>query len=152
MGEEERRCAAARGPSHPDVGAAARTAVGAAPAHGRGQADRQDRARTRRGGKREGVGMTDVRMKVWRGDATGGAFVDFTVPADEGMVVLDVVHRIQATHAPDLAVRWNCKAGKCGSCSAEINGHPKLMCMTRMSIFEAGETITVAPMKTFPLI
>ena len=96
--------------------------------------------------------MTDVRMKVWRGDSTGGAFVEYSVPTDEGMVVLDVVHRIQAAHAPDLAVRWNCKAGKCGSCSAEINGDPKLMCMTRMNTFEAGEEITVSPLKTFPLV
>ncbi len=91
-------------------------------------------------------------MKVWRGDASGGAFVEYTVPSDEGMVVLDVVHRIQATAAPDLAVRWNCKAGKCGSCSAEINGHPRLMCMTRMNAFEPGEEITVSPVKTFPVI
>ena len=49
----------------------------------------------------------------------------------EGMVVLDAVNHIQATQANDLAYRWNCKAGKCGSCSAEINGMPKLMCMTR---------------------
>jgi succinate dehydrogenase / fumarate reductase iron-sulfur subunit len=91
-------------------------------------------------------------MKVWRGDSAGGAFVDYTVPTDEGMVVLDVVHRIQATHAPDLAVRWNCKAGKCGSCSAEINGDPKLMCMTRMNTFEAGEEIMVSPLKTFPVV
>ena len=96
--------------------------------------------------------MTDVRLSVWRGDASGGAFVDYTVPADEGMVVLDVVHRIQATEAPDLAVRWNCKAGKCGSCSAEINGHPKLMCMTRMNTFAPGEEITVSPLKTFPVV
>jgi len=96
--------------------------------------------------------VADVSLNVWRGDANGGAFVQYTVPADEGMVVLDVVHRIQATHAPDLAVRWNCKAGKCGSCSAEINGHPKLMCMTRMNTFEPGEEITVSPVKTFPVV
>jgi len=95
---------------------------------------------------------TNIRMKVWRGDDTGGAFVEFAVPSDPGMVVLDVVHRIQATQAPDLAVRWNCKAGKCGSCSAEINGHPKLMCMTRMNEFAPGEVITVSPVKTFPVI
>src|SRR5207245_10145152 len=82
------------------------------------------------GHRRERV--TDVRMKIWRGDRTGGDFVEYAVPSDPGMVVLDVVHRIQATHAPDLAVRWNCKAGKCGSCSAEVNGHPVLMCLTRM--------------------
>ncbi|MGH2500157.1 MAG: succinate dehydrogenase/fumarate reductase iron-sulfur subunit [Candidatus Limnocylindria bacterium] len=91
-------------------------------------------------------------MKVWRGDRRGGEFRRYTVPADEGMVVLDVVFRIQATHAPDLAVRWNCKAGKCGSCSAEINGHPRLMCMTRMSTFAPGEEVTVSPLRTFPIV
>ena len=93
-----------------------------------------------------------VTMQVWRGDAAGGAFQEYRVEADEGMVVLDVIHRIQAVHAPDLAVRWNCKAGRCGSCSAEVNGRPRLMCMTRMNIFAPGETITVAPLKTFPRI
>jgi succinate dehydrogenase / fumarate reductase iron-sulfur subunit len=93
----------------------------------------------------------EALMRVWRGDAKGGAFREYRVPLGEGMVVLDVIHAIQATQAPDLAVRWNCKAGKCGSCSAEINGRPKLMCMTRMDTFTPGEPVTVAPMKTFPL-
>ena len=68
--------------------------------------------------------MADVTMRIWRGDATGGDFEDYTLAQNEGEVVLDVIHRIQATEAPDLACRWNCKAGKCGSCSAEINGKP----------------------------
>jgi succinate dehydrogenase / fumarate reductase, iron-sulfur subunit len=93
----------------------------------------------------------EVTMRVWRGDAKGGAFKDYRVPVQEGMVVLDVIHTIQATQAGDLACRWNCKAGKCGSCSAEINGKPRLMCMTRMDTFEPGETVTVSPIKTFPL-
>ncbi|MCL4422232.1 MAG: succinate dehydrogenase/fumarate reductase iron-sulfur subunit [Actinobacteria bacterium] len=96
--------------------------------------------------------MADVKMHLWRGDAGGGEFREYRLPAQEGEVVLDVVHRIQATQANDLAVRWNCKAGKCGSCSAEINGKPRLMCMTRMDTFTEGETITVAPMRTFPII
>jgi succinate dehydrogenase iron-sulfur subunit len=91
-------------------------------------------------------------MRVFRGDAGGGDFKEYTVEGGEGMVVLDVVHRIQATHAPDLACRWNCKAGKCGSCSAEINGKPRLMCMTRMDIFEENEVVSVAPMRTFPIV
>jgi succinate dehydrogenase / fumarate reductase iron-sulfur subunit len=93
-----------------------------------------------------------VHMQVWRGDGSGGQFRDYRVEAGEGMVVLDVIHAIQAQQANDLAVRWNCKAGKCGSCSAEINGKPRLMCMTRMNTFQPGETITVSPIKTFPLI
>jgi succinate dehydrogenase / fumarate reductase iron-sulfur subunit len=93
-----------------------------------------------------------VLMRVWRGDASGGDFLDFRVQAEEGEVVLDVLHRIQAQQANDLAIRWNCKAGKCGSCSAEVNGMPRLTCMTRMDIFEADEPITVAPMRTFPIV
>jgi len=96
--------------------------------------------------------MPTFTMKVFRGQPGQGDFRDYRVDVDEGMVVLDVIHRIQATQAPDLACRWNCKAGKCGSCSAEINGKPRLMCMTRMDTFAAGETISVAPIRTFPLI
>ena len=91
-------------------------------------------------------------MRIWRGDASGGDFVNYTVEVEDGEVVLDAIHRLQATDASDLAVRWNCKAGKCGSCSAEINGKPGLMCMTRLSTFEPGETVTVTPMRTFPVI
>jgi succinate dehydrogenase / fumarate reductase, iron-sulfur subunit len=94
----------------------------------------------------------EASFRVWRGEDTGGDLVDYTVEVNEGEVVLDVIHRLQATQAPDLAVRWNCKAGKCGSCSAEINGKPKLMCMTRMNTFAPGEQITVTPMRTFPVI
>ncbi|MFC0545564.1 succinate dehydrogenase/fumarate reductase iron-sulfur subunit [Kutzneria chonburiensis] len=93
-----------------------------------------------------------AKFKVWRGDAEGGDLQDFTVEVNEGEVVLDVIHRLQATQAPDMAVRWNCKAGKCGSCSAEINGRPRLLCMTRMSTFTEDETVTVTPMRTFPVI
>ncbi len=94
----------------------------------------------------------ELVMKLWRGDAGGGEFVEYRLPAQEGEVVLDVVHRIQATEAPDLAVRWNCKAGKCGSCSAEINGRPRLMCMTRMSTLPTDEPVTVSPMRGFPVM
>src|SRR5882672_7392713 len=96
--------------------------------------------------------MATRMFHVWRGDKSGGAFRDYQVDIDEGMVVLDIIHRIQATQAPDLAVRWNCKAGKCGSCSCEINGKPRLSCMTRMNSFGPDETITVTPIKAFPVI
>ncbi|MDP3714134.1 MAG: succinate dehydrogenase/fumarate reductase iron-sulfur subunit [Mycobacteriales bacterium] len=94
----------------------------------------------------------DARLRVWRGDASGGGFREFTVQVNEGEVVLDIIHRLQATQAPDLAVRWNCKAGKCGSCSAEINGRPRLLCLTRMSTFDPAEVLTVTPMRAFPVI
>jgi succinate dehydrogenase / fumarate reductase iron-sulfur subunit len=90
------------------------------------------------------------QFKIWRGERGTGAFVDFTTDVVEGMVVLDAVHEIQAKQANDLAVRWNCKAGKCGSCSAEINGSPKLMCMTRLDQLPNDKPITVEPMRAFP--
>ncbi len=93
-----------------------------------------------------------AKFRVWRGDSDKGDLQDYTVEVNEGEVILDIIHRLQATQAPDLAVRWNCKAGKCGSCSAEVNGRPRLMCMTRMSTFTEEETITVTPMRTFPVI
>ena len=96
--------------------------------------------------------MASATFRIWRGDSTGGKFVDYTTEVESGMVVLDVVHRIQATQANDLAVRWNCKAGKCGVCSAEINGKPRLMCMTRMSQIPLDQPVTVEPMHTFPKI
>ncbi len=93
-----------------------------------------------------------LKMKLWRGDQSGGELQDYDVEVETGEVVLDAIHRVQATQAGDLAVRWNCKAGKCGSCSAEVNGRPRLMCMTRLSDFDPTETITVTPMRTFPVI
>jgi succinate dehydrogenase / fumarate reductase iron-sulfur subunit len=93
-----------------------------------------------------------VKLRIWRGDANDGALQDVEVEANEGEVVLDLIHRVQATQISDLAVRWNCKAGKCGSCSMEINGRPRLACMTRTNMFEEGETITVTPLRAFPVI
>jgi len=94
----------------------------------------------------------DAHFRVWRGDIDGGDLVDFTVPVNLGEVVLDVLHRIQATQAGDLAIRWNCKAGKCGSCSAEVNGRPRLLCMTRMNLFTASDPVVVTPLRAFPVI
>ncbi len=91
-------------------------------------------------------------FNIWRGDRTSGAFQSYATEVTSGMVVLDAVHQIQAEHANDLAVRWNCKAGKCGSCSAEINGMPKLMCMTRLNTLPLDKPVTVEPMHAFPRI
>src|SRR4051812_7271039 len=91
-------------------------------------------------------------LRIWRGNEGGGDFVDYEVGTYTGMVVLDAVHAVQAKDAPDLAVRWNCKAGRCGSCSAEINGKPRLLCMTRMSHLPPNDPIVITPMQTFPIL
>jgi len=96
--------------------------------------------------------MPDATLKVFRGTKEGGQYETYKVPIEDGMVVLDAIHYIQQNFDPNIAVRWNCKAAKCGSCSAEVNGKPSLMCKTRMDRFEPGEDILVEPVKTFPLI
>src|SRR5438105_2140026 len=96
--------------------------------------------------------MPQRTFRIWRTQENAGEFKDYAAEVGEGMVVLDAVHQIQATQAPDLACRWNCKAGKCGSCSAEINGQPKLMCMTRISDLPPELPVIVEPMQAFPTI
>jgi len=94
--------------------------------------------------------MERATFRIWRGTPDGGDFQEFETEVWHGMVVLDAVRAIQAEQAPDLAVRWNCKAGKCGSCSAEVNGMPRLMCMTRVRQMDISRPITVEPLRAFP--
>ncbi|NOT64082.1 MAG: succinate dehydrogenase/fumarate reductase iron-sulfur subunit [Acidobacteria bacterium] len=96
--------------------------------------------------------MADATLRVYRGDKDGGKHEDYQVPVAPGMVVLDALHYIQGHQAPDLAVRWNCKAAKCGSCSGEVNGRPKLMCKTRLDDLPLDQPITINPLKSFPII
>ena len=98
--------------------------------------------------------MSRATFRIWRSEPGGasGGFKDYTTEISDGMVVLDAVHKIQAEQAPDLACRWNCKAGKCGSCSAEINGKPRLMCMSRLNSINLDEPVTIEPLRTFPLV
>lgn len=91
-------------------------------------------------------------LNIYRGDNDSGEMVEYQVPLAPGMVVLDAIHKVQELHAPDLAVRWNCKAGKCGSCGGEVNGKPRLMCMDRMDKYPAGQPISIRPMKSFPVM
>ncbi len=96
--------------------------------------------------------MATATFMIWRGDSEGGEFKEYTTELTEGMVVLDAMRQVQAIQAHDLAIRWNCKAGRCGSCSAEVNGQPKLMCMTRMGDLPTDRPITVEPMNAFPIM
>ncbi|MHA2032039.1 MAG: succinate dehydrogenase/fumarate reductase iron-sulfur subunit [Candidatus Kariarchaeaceae archaeon] len=97
--------------------------------------------------------LKNIKVLVELGDPEKGSqFEEYDVEVDPTMVVLDVIHKIQATDNPELAVRWNCKAGKCGSCGAEVNGNPKLMCMSKLSDYDFSKPLVVQPMKSFPLI
>lgn len=94
-----------------------------------------------------------ITLRVYRGDATGGEERDYEVTTFPGMVVLDAMHQIQGFQDSTVGVRWNCKAAKCGSCSAEINGKPRLMCKSRVEdYYDENGVIRVHPLKTFPVI
>jgi succinate dehydrogenase / fumarate reductase iron-sulfur subunit len=96
--------------------------------------------------------MSEAVLQVFRGGPEGGEAVEYRVPVAPGMVVLDALHYVQGHLAPDLAVRWNCKAGKCGSCSAEVNGRPRLTCKTRLDSLPLDQPITIVPLKAFPVV
>src|ERR1043166_4592872 len=96
--------------------------------------------------------MADATFRIFRGDKLKGELVDYQVPIAPGMVVFDALHYVQGHQAPDLAVRWNCKAGKCGSCSAEVNGRPRLTCKTMLDSLPLDQPITIVPLKAFPVI
>lgn len=93
----------------------------------------------------------NARVRIFRHDPAGaepGGFAEYEVPFEEGMSVLDAVNYVSNYIDTSLSVRWNCKAARCGSCAAEIDNVPRLMCKTKMS---AG-TVTVGPMRAFPLV
>jgi succinate dehydrogenase / fumarate reductase iron-sulfur subunit len=94
---------------------------------------------------------TKIKVRINRGDAgdVEGNWQEYEVPLAKGMVVLDTVLWVQMHVANDLAARWNCKAAKCGSCSAEVNGKPRLMCKTRVEDFDLNEPLVIEPMRTF---
>ncbi len=97
--------------------------------------------------------MEKVKLSIQRSEPSAGVPVrydQFEVPYEEGMVVLDAVHYVENNSDPTLAVRWNCKAARCGSCSAEINGKPRLMCKTRVD--DLGENIKIEPMRAYPVV
>src|SRR3982750_138758 len=93
----------------------------------------------------------EVTLSIHRGTRESGTMVEYTVPRPPGMVVLGPPPSVRAPGEPALPCRWNCKAGRCGSCSAEVNGKPRLMCMDRVDKYPAGEPITIRPMKSFPV-
>lgn len=57
-----------------------------------------------------------IKFRIMRGDTKGQQEAnEYEVPYAPGMVVLDAIRWVQENEAPDLAVRWNCKAAHCGS-------------------------------------
>ncbi len=97
--------------------------------------------------------MADLKVRVWRGDETGGDWAEFAVPARENQTILDVVTQIQREQAPDLAYRFSCRVGMCGSCAMEVNGRARWTCRTHVKrVAVPGETLEIRPLANLPVI
>jgi len=97
--------------------------------------------------------MANLKVRIWRGDESGGDWAEFGVPARENQTILDVVTQIQREQAPDLAYRFSCRVGMCGSCAMEVNGRARWTCRTHVKRVAApGETLEIRPLANLPVI
>jgi fumarate reductase iron-sulfur subunit len=97
--------------------------------------------------------METLKVKVWRGDAAGGAFAEYAVPAQDNQTVLDVVTHIQRELEPALAYRFACRVGMCGSCAMEVNGRARWTCRTHVKrVAKLGEALELRPLANLPVI
>ncbi|MEM7507509.1 MAG: 2Fe-2S iron-sulfur cluster-binding protein [Pseudomonadota bacterium] len=78
--------------------------------------------------------------------------VRYEIPARENQTVLDVVTEVQRRHAPDLAYRFACRVGVCGSCAMMVNGVPRWTCRTHVSKVAEGGGLTIEPLRNLPVI
>jgi fumarate reductase iron-sulfur subunit len=92
-----------------------------------------------------------LRVKVWRSETSGG-LVSYEVPRYESQTVLDVVTFIQRQMQPDLAYRFACRVGMCGSCAMNVNGKARWTCRTHVSKVAIGNELEIAPLSNLPVI
>ncbi len=91
-------------------------------------------------------------VEVWRGDASGGAFRDYRVPARPSQTILDIVTWIQRHLDPGLSYRYACRVGMCGTCAMTVNGRPRWTCRTLLGTVAGEGTLRVAPLANLPVI
>jgi len=91
-------------------------------------------------------------VSVWRGNAKGGRFHGYRVPAQDSQTVLDVVTWIQRNLEPKLTYRFACRVGMCGSCAMMVNGEPRWTCRTHVQKVLKGKMLTIAPLRNLPVI
>ena len=93
-----------------------------------------------------------LRVSVWRGDAAGGDFARYEVPQRANQTVLDVVTHIQREIEPELAYRFACRVGMCGSCAMTVNGKARWTCRTHVSRVAQEGALELRPLANLPVI
>ncbi len=97
------------------------------------------------------INPTSLSVRIWRGK-DHGELQTYQVPARENQTVLDVITEVQRLHAPDLAYRFACRVGVCGSCAMTVNGKPRWTCRTHVKKVAAEGVLTVEPLRNLPRI
>ncbi|MCW8084603.1 succinate dehydrogenase/fumarate reductase iron-sulfur subunit [Sabulicella glaciei] len=92
--------------------------------------------------------MAQLKVRIQRGDG----MAEYGVAARENQTVLDVVTEIQREQQPDLAYRFACRVGMCGSCAMEVNGVARWTCRTHVRKVAEDGTLTLRPLANLPVI
>lgn len=90
-------------------------------------------------------------VKIWHGQ-DDGEFRDYQIALRDNQTVLDVVSEIQRHQAPDLAYRFACRVGVCGSCAMMVNGKPRWTCRTHVSKVVGDGVLKIEPLRNLPKI
>ncbi len=62
--------------------------------------------------------------------------------------VLDALFALQRHSTPDLAFRYSCRVGMCGSCAMVVNGRETLACSSLIRDF--GNDVKIEPLRNLP--
>jgi len=92
-----------------------------------------------------------IEVRIWRGKEDG-ELVTYQVAARDNQTVLDIVSEVQRLHEPDLAYRFACRVGVCGSCAMTVNGRPRWTCRTHIRKVAGEGILTIEPLRNLPRI
>ncbi len=95
--------------------------------------------------------LNEITVRIWRGKDEG-EFVTYRVPSRDNQTVLDIVTEVQRSLAPDLAYRFACRVGVCGTCAMTINGRPRWTCRTHVKKVADEGVLTIEPLRNLPRI
>src|SRR2546430_1091139 len=97
--------------------------------------------------------MSKVRVSVQRSSSRPGAkpgFETHEVDAADKASILDTLFALQRGPCPDLAFRFSCRVGMCGSCAMVVNGREQLTCSTLVKA--VGRELRIEPLRNLPVV
>ncbi|MDB6028970.1 MAG: succinate dehydrogenase and fumarate reductase iron-sulfur protein [Verrucomicrobiales bacterium] len=77
-------------------------------------------------------------------------FEEYQVDVSAKASVLDALFALQRGATPDLAFRFSCRVGMCGSCAMVVNGREQLTCSTLVK--DVGTHLRIEPLRNLPVV